>query len=99
MIHRDRSHPSVVMWSIANEARTEQMNTEKYFAEVALYTKSLDAFRPITQAIDAVWDEDLAAQFLDIISINRYHAWYYNEGHLDMVTSNVIREATAYHEV
>lgn len=31
LIHRDRNHPSVVMWSIANEPRTNQMSAGSYF--------------------------------------------------------------------
>jgi len=35
---------------------------------------------------------------LDIISFNRYNAWYSNTGRLDMVTQNVIDEATAWNK-
>lgn len=35
---------------------------------------------------------------MDFISFNRYNAWYSNPGHLDMVTLNVIKEATQWHE-
>lgn len=31
LVHRDRNHPSVVMWSIANEPRTSQVNADTYF--------------------------------------------------------------------
>lgn len=31
LIHRDRNHPSVVMWSIANEPRTAQLQSDSYF--------------------------------------------------------------------
>lgn len=39
----------------------------------------------------------LQAQHLDIISFNRYNAWYSNSGHLNMITQNVITEATNWH--
>lgn len=99
MIHRDRNHPSVVMWSIANEPRTQQVNADQYFAEVARYTKELDPSRPITASIAVNLNQDQAAKHLDIISFNRYNAWYSNTGRLDMVTSYVYNEATAWHEV
>ena len=51
LIHRDKNHPSAVMWSIANEPRTAQSMADNYFAAVAAYTKSLDPTRPITAAI------------------------------------------------
>jgi beta-glucuronidase len=99
LIHRDRNHPSVVMWSIANEPRTHQVNADSYFREVARYTKSLDSTRPITASIAVDNKQDEAAQYLDIISFNRYNAWYSNTGRLDMVTSYVIKEASSWHEV
>lgn len=99
MIHRDRNHPSVVLWSIANEPRTAQTNADQYFAEVARYTKLLDPTRPITAAIATGRETDQLAQHLDIISFNRYNAWYTNTGRLDMVTSYVYKEAKGWHEV
>lgn len=99
LIHRDRNHPSVVMWSIANEPRTQQVNADQYFGEVARYTKQLDPSRPITASIAVNLNQDQAAKHLDIISFNRYNAWYSNTGRLDMVTSYVYNEATAWHEV
>jgi beta-glucuronidase len=99
LIHRDRNHPSVVMWSIANEPRTSQINSDTYFGEVARYTKQLDPSRPITAAIAVNFKQDEAAKHLDIVSFNRYNAWYQNPGRLDMVTSYVINEAKQWHEV
>ncbi|TMW41911.1 hypothetical protein DOY81_013009, partial [Sarcophaga bullata] len=83
LIHRDRNHPSVVMWSIANEPRTNQMNAGSYFQYVANYTRELDP-RP--------------AKYLDIISFNRYNGWYSNPGRLDMITKRVIDEATTWNK-
>jgi beta-glucuronidase len=99
LIHRDRNHPSVVMWSIANEPRTGQINSDTYFKEIARYTKQLDPTRPITASIAVNFKQDEAAKHLDIISFNRYNAWYQNAGRLDMVTSYVINEAKQWHEV
>jgi beta-glucuronidase len=31
LIHRDRNHPSVILWSVANEPRTQQQGAEEYF--------------------------------------------------------------------
>ncbi|XP_032293202.1 beta-glucuronidase isoform X4 [Drosophila virilis] len=96
LVHRDRNHPSVVMWSIANEPRTGQLNADTYFQFVANFTRSLDSTRPITAAIAVPSKDDKAGRHLDIISFNRYNAWYSNTGRLDMVTQRVINEATAW---
>lgn len=87
------------MWSIANEPRTQLVNADTYFGEVARYTKQLDPTRPITAAIAVNVETDEAAKHLDIVSFNRYNAWYSNTGRLDMVTSYVVNEATRWHEV
>ena len=99
LIRRDRDHPSVIMWSIANEPRTEVDNADWYFSEVASYTKQLDPTRPITASIDRSLDRDKSGTYLDIISFNRYNAWYSNAGRLDTITINVINEARRWHEV
>lgn len=75
------------------------MNADQYFGEVARYTKQLDPTRPITAAIAVDVNHDEAAKHLDIVSFNRYNAWYQNTGRLDMVTSYVVKEATSWHEV
>uniref|UniRef100_A0A182QNR6 Beta-glucuronidase n=1 Tax=Anopheles farauti TaxID=69004 RepID=A0A182QNR6_9DIPT len=98
LIHRDRNHPSVVMWSIANEPRTGKMESDAYFAAVAQYTKQLDPTRPITAAIAVTVSQDYAGQHLDIISFNRYNAWYANSGKLNMITNRVIEEAQAWNK-
>ncbi len=54
MVRRDRTHPSVIMWSIGNEI-PEQFRaeaTQKMLREAVL---SHDATRPITQAICSDW--------------------------------------------
>lgn len=42
--------------------------------------------------------EDKVGQYLDVISFNRYNAWYSNPGRLDMITNRVVSEAQAWHE-
>lgn len=85
------------MWSIANEPYTQQSHADTYFKEVADYTRSLDHTRPITAAIAVGVGQDRAAQYLDILSFNRYNAWYSNTGFLGTITSSVVQEATAWH--
>lgn len=71
LIHRDRNHPSVVMWSIANEPRSGLSNADWYFDQVSAYTKQLDSSRPITSAIDTTLERDAAGKYMDILSFNR----------------------------
>jgi len=34
LIQRDKNHPSVVIWSVANEPRSEDSNAENYFRSI-----------------------------------------------------------------
>ncbi|XP_076625286.1 beta-glucuronidase [Colletes latitarsis] len=97
LIRRDKNRPSVIMWSIANEPRTQLPNAGEYFKQVAHHTKTLDPTRPITIAMARTVQEDKAGEYLDVISFNRYNAWYTNPGRLDTITSRVIGEAEAWH--
>lgn len=65
---------------------------------VVNYTRSLDPTRPITAAIAVGSGQDLAAKYLDIISFNRYNAWYSFGGRLDLIVNKVVQEATGWHE-
>jgi beta-glucuronidase len=35
---------------------------------------------------------------MDVISFNRYNAWYFNSGRTDTITQNVIQEAQNWHK-
>ena len=48
LYYRDRNHPSVLIWSVANEPRSFKPEAGPYFKEVIEDLKSLDNSRPIT---------------------------------------------------
>ncbi|XP_067629861.1 beta-glucuronidase-like [Eurosta solidaginis] len=98
LIHRDRNHASAIMWSISNEPRSSHPQADEYFKVLANYTKCLDTSRPITAALNVDVNKDKLGKYLDIISFNRYNAWYANPGHLDMITKSVEEEAIRWHE-
>ncbi|XP_018323969.1 beta-glucuronidase [Agrilus planipennis] len=97
LIRRDKNRPSVIAWSIANEPRTQTQAADEYFGAVARHVRNLDRSRPITMSIARWVEEDRAGKHVDIISFNRYNAWYQNTGKLDMITNKVIAEARSWH--
>lgn len=97
LVRRDKNHPSVIMWSLANEPRTQLQGADKYFKQIADHTKALDPTRPVTIALARSVQEDKAGQYLDVISFNRYNSWYLNSGRLDMIIDRVFTEAEAWH--
>jgi len=89
MIDRDKNHPSVIMWSVANEPESNHPDAEKFFKVLYDATKEADKTRPVTMVscLDLlVLDErmrDVALKHFDIVSINRYYGWYIFQGRLD----------------
>src|SRR3954454_12852235 len=44
---RDKNHPSVVLWSIANEPESDTEGAERYFEPLFTLTRELDPTRPV----------------------------------------------------
>lgn len=83
LIARDRNHPSVIAWSVVNEANLwgepyyQNAASRRYFSEVYAHTKSLDATRPvIAVTFPGHGADDDALIDCDLIGINRYYGWY-----------------------
>ncbi len=83
LISRDRNHPSVICWSLANEPgiwgedEAGSDKAESYWEDIFKFTRNLDSSRPLILPACIEWkDKDLSFKFSDIISINRYWGWY-----------------------
>jgi len=84
LIGRDKNHPSVVMWCIANEPASQEDGAYEYFAPLAELARKLDPSRPITYTawLLANARNDQIATLFDVIGINRYFGWYIDNGDL-----------------
>ena len=98
MISRDKNHPSVIVWSIANEASTYEKKSEGYFLELVKRAKELDATRPITIIENSSYDTTRVSQYVDIVSINRYYSWYEDPGHLEIIEYQLERDVKNWHK-
>ncbi|XP_047533484.1 beta-glucuronidase isoform X2 [Vanessa atalanta] len=96
LIRRDKNHPSVIMWSISNEPRSQNVKANAYFGNVVKHVKSMDLSRPVTIAIAQNYLIDKSGQHLDVICFNRYNGWYANTGSLLNIAAYVVDEATAW---
>ncbi|WP_262315091.1 beta-glucuronidase [Lacticaseibacillus parakribbianus] len=87
MIARDKNHPSVVMWSLANEAALDQHPTlaRDYFHRLyELAHVSDPASRPVTGvSYPNDYQKDLTTRTMDVVCLNRYYGWYNLSGDLD----------------
>ena len=74
MIRRDRNHPSVIIWSMANESKTDNEIGTKVMRALIRRTKELDPTRLVTfvTAPGSVRDHR-AFENADLVATNMYH--------------------------
>ena len=108
LVQRDKNHPSVVMWCVANEPMAgnplaggaSPKATEagkQFFSRMYAQTRSLDATRPVT----LVGVMNGPAEWLgifDVVSINRYYGWYALGGRLEQAEQALAKELDALHQ-
>jgi len=81
-IHRDRNHPSVVMWSAGNEIREQPVEGgEKILRQLLDLFHKEDPTRPVTVGCDNIAADDHTArkeflQMLDIVGYNYVDRWH-----------------------
>ena len=93
MIARDKNHPSVVMWSLANEPRldgdhgdmAQSQLAHDYFMPLYDLAHGLDPQnRPVTiVCCQNDYAKDLTTRLMDVVCLNRYYGWYNLSGDLD----------------
>lgn len=84
LIARDKNHPSVVIWSIANEPDATEEDARAYFEPLAALTRKLDPTRPVgfVNETRGTPNTDRIADLFDILMLNRYYGWYTQTGDL-----------------
>lgn len=95
LIERDKNHPSVVMWSIANEPASEEKGADKYFKPLVELAKERDPqSRPVTIVthLMANHETDQVAEIIDVLALNRYYGWYVQSGDLDVAKVRLRQE-------
>ena len=87
LVARDKNHPSVVMWSMANEPDTEHfpLSAREYWTSLYAFTHAQDPQdRPVTfVCCQNNYERDLATREMDVVCINRYYGWYNLSGDMD----------------
>ena len=87
------------MWSVANEPDSEAAAAATYFKHLVAQTKALDPSRPVTFASFKSPEKDVAAAHVDLIMINKYHAWYTSTGQLDIIPPLTKRDVLAWRRI
>ena len=98
LIGRDRNHPSVIAWSIANEPDTSEPAARDYFAPLVAAARKLDGTRPVCFAnvATAPPEADVVTDLFDLVCVNRYYGWYVDPGDLAAAERNLEAELRAW---
>lgn len=96
LITRDKNHPSVIMWSLANEPHGSAKSKE-FFRKLYELAKNLDPTRPVT-LVNMQGVKNRSFEFLDIICLNRYYGWYTNSGRIEDGSKDLSKELDDYHK-
>ena len=98
LIERDKNHPSVVLWSIANEPESDTEGAEKYFQPLFDVAREADPTRPVgfVNVMLAPHGKCRVSQFGDVLMLNRYYGWYLHTGDLAAAELAWEEELTAW---
>ncbi len=104
LVERDKNHPCVILWSVANEPLTKPFHNTTpeppeavgrgtpFFAEMFALFRQLDRTRPVTMVSLQGGPTDWQA-FGDVICTNSYNGWYAISGRLEDAAKAVEQEA------
>jgi beta-glucuronidase len=96
LVQRDRNHPSVIMWSLANEPHSASPLARSFFGQLCRDAKALDPTRPVT-VVSFLGAGEPAFEFCDVLCLNRYLGWYSQPGNLDEALPLLSAELDALH--
>ncbi|WP_353081915.1 beta-glucuronidase [Tessaracoccus lapidicaptus] len=101
LIARDKNHPSVVLWSIANEPETFSDAARAYFEPLVEVAREADPTRPVgyVNVQLSTPDKEKVADLYDVVMLNRYYGWYWDNGDLDVAEAHLRAEIDAWLEL
>jgi len=97
LIMRDKNHPSVIAWSLANEPHSLRESAKPFFQNLYNLARSLDPTRPIT-LVSCMGLLEESFEFLDFLCLNRYFGWYQESGQIDRATEMLSAELDLLYE-
>jgi beta-glucuronidase len=98
LIERDKNHPCVVLWSLANEPESHTDAGRTYFEPLFAAARKADPSRPVgfVNMMFALPDTCTVTELADVVMINRYYGWYVEPGDLDAAERRLEAELQAW---
>lgn len=100
MVSRDKNHPCVIAWSVANEPASEEEGAREYFEPLMNQVRRQDPqHRPVTIVTYEGSSPKACkvAELCDFLVLNRYRGWYDTEGDLEAAGELLRTELEAFH--
>ena len=106
MVHRDKNHPSILFWSLANEPIPKPFHTvndapagavdtgTRFFKALFAHARPLDRTRPFAICSVQNGPFEWVSQG-DVICANSYNGWYAVSGQIDEAVKTLDRELKA----
>ncbi|MBM7266890.1 beta-glucuronidase [Streptococcus sp. 2018037] len=102
LIARDKNHPSVVMWVVANEPAGHEKGARAYFEPLIQRMRDRDpSGRPVTlvNIMTATPDKDEVMDLVDVVCLNRYYGWYVAHGDLKAAEKGLRQELETWQKL
>jgi beta-glucuronidase len=102
LVARDKNHPSVIMWSLANEPKPNAASADGsnrrplFFAELFEHARTLDRTRPLILVAEQRFDRAWLA-LSDVVTVNRYSGWYILPGQIAKGVEQLAKELDELH--
>lgn len=100
LIARDKNHPCVIAFSLANEPASEEEGAKEYFEPLFALARETDPQNRPLMAVTyggATPESCKVSELCDFLMINRYNGWYDTEGNMRGAAALLADELERFH--
>ena len=101
MVQRDKNHPCVIIWSVANEPASQEDGAKEYFEPLLNLVRELDEQKRPATLVTYEGSNPVSckvAEICDLLIINRSRGWYDTEGNLRGAAALLKDELEGFHK-